>query len=121
MTAMASRAPLLASPLLLLAILLGCDGGKKTTAVVSGPSEAPFLGSPCTPVEYACASDNAGWFVCNAQGVWVRQGECPPNTSCVFWEPSQTPYCVPLDFGDGAIRSGEIDARPDGAPESAPN
>ncbi|KIN08960.1 hypothetical protein OIDMADRAFT_16796 [Oidiodendron maius Zn] len=52
----------------------------------------------CTPGTYSCTTDNKGWQVCNVSGDWVFAGTCPPNTDCVFFPASQSPYCVPPGF-----------------------
>ncbi|CAM1506092.1 Fc.00g057330.m01.CDS01 [Cosmosporella sp. VM-42] len=52
----------------------------------------------CTPGTYACTPDALGWQVCNTSRKWVFAGTCPPETSCKFYEPSHSPYCVPAGF-----------------------
>lgn len=68
------------------------------TLTVSPANKGYAVGGSCLPVSYSCADGNAGWLVCNAQGTWTYGGDCPPNTACVFWQPTLSPYCVPPGF-----------------------
>ncbi|KAM5348976.1 hypothetical protein ACJ41O_008799 [Fusarium nematophilum] len=69
-------------------------------ATLGAASPAPGKPAPpgCTPGTYACTPDTKGWQVCGVDRKWVFAGACPPYTSCVFYKPSKSPYCVPPGF-----------------------
>ncbi|KAF7552742.1 hypothetical protein G7046_g7318 [Stylonectria norvegica] len=67
-------------------------------ALATLTSAAPGGYKGCAPGSYQCTSDAAGWQVCNTSHQWVYAGACPPETSCKFYEPSKSPYCVPAGF-----------------------
>ncbi|CCT63030.1 uncharacterized protein FFB20_08694 [Fusarium fujikuroi] len=69
-------------------------------ALVSLAAATPLDASStgCKPGTYSCTPDKTGWQVCDVNGKYVAAGVCPPKTSCVFYKPSGSPYCVPPGF-----------------------
>ncbi|KAJ4185686.1 hypothetical protein NW767_003084 [Fusarium falciforme] len=73
----------------------------KVTAVFVAALATLGAASPpkgCTPGTYSCTGDAKGWQVCDVTRTWVFAGACPPYTSCIFYKPSKSPYCVPPKF-----------------------
>ncbi|KEZ44051.1 Uncharacterized protein SAPIO_CDS3790 [Scedosporium apiospermum] len=71
------------------------DARPPTASPTASPTPSP---AACTPGTYACTADARGWQVCDVSGQFVVAGTCPPGTSCVFFRPSLSPYCVPPGF-----------------------
>ncbi|KAK5994620.1 hypothetical protein PT974_05101 [Cladobotryum mycophilum] len=68
---------------------------KFTAALVALASVAAAAPNPqgCKPGTYACLPKANGWQVCNTSGQRL-----PPKTVCKFYQPSNSPYCVPPNF-----------------------
>ncbi|KAK5995083.1 hypothetical protein PT974_03476 [Cladobotryum mycophilum] len=62
------------------------------TVAVATPTSPPLA---CKAGTYSCLPYGNGWQTCNTSGQWVFSGDCPPKTVCKFYNPSQSPYCVP--------------------------
>ncbi|KAM0197418.1 hypothetical protein ACHAPA_001396 [Fusarium lateritium] len=69
-------------------------------AIASVAAATPLNASPggCKPGTYLCTPDKSGWQICDVSGKYVAAGACPPKTSCVFYQKSASPYCVPPGF-----------------------
>lgn len=64
---------------------------------------APAKRGVCAPGTYQCDNSPAagwGWAVCNAQGDWVRGGDCKRGEFCSMNPLNASPYCLPVPEGE---------------------